>query len=132
MTDSANPNPTLPPQVLLGMLPICGEMLWVDLLSMLNTSFCCLSLLQSSVNIMLENLDEDNFLPLWLHLPLVHAYACACACAARVVDRYRYRCRYRDRYRSQVQVQVHLRQDTHQDTHQDTTARHRAAAPKGF
>ena len=67
---------------LLGMLPICGELLWVDLFSIANTLFCCVSLLQSSVNIMLENLDDDNFLPLWLHLPLIHAYRCAARTSA--------------------------------------------------
>ena len=29
---------------------------------------------QSSINIMLENLEEDHFLPLWLHLPIVNAH----------------------------------------------------------
>ena len=56
--------------ILLGMLPICGETLWVDLFSNVNTGFCCISLIQSSINIMLENHEDDHLLPLWLHVPL--------------------------------------------------------------
>ena len=62
--------------ILVGMLPICGELLWVDIFAMTNTTFCCISLLQSSVNIMLENLDDDTLLPLWLHVPLMETYRC--------------------------------------------------------
>ena len=35
--------------VLIGLLPICGELLWVDLFIFLNTGFCMVSLLQSAV-----------------------------------------------------------------------------------
>ena len=56
--------------ILVGMLPSCGEMLWVDLFSNLNTGFCCLALAQSSFSIMLENHEDDHLLPLWLYIPL--------------------------------------------------------------
>ena len=60
--------------ILIGMLPICGETLWVDLFSMVNLSFCCISLFQSSFNIFLENMEEDHLLPLWLHVPLAKTW----------------------------------------------------------
>ena len=58
--------------ILLGMLPVAGEMLWVDLYSNVNTAFCCMSLFQSSFNIMLENHESDHLLPLWMHIPLMN------------------------------------------------------------
>ena len=49
--------------VLIELLPICGELIWIDLFSYLNTAFCCLSLFQSAFNIMLENFDGDHLFP---------------------------------------------------------------------
>ena len=46
--------------VLLEMLPVCGELLWVDMFSLTNTCFCCISLFQSSVCIMLETFEGDH------------------------------------------------------------------------
>ena len=37
--------------ILIDMLPICGELLWVDLFMSTNTCFCCVSLFQSAFNI---------------------------------------------------------------------------------
>jgi hypothetical protein len=33
---------------LMGVVPVCGEVLWVDLFAVNNTLFCCISLLQSA------------------------------------------------------------------------------------
>ena len=52
--------------VLLAMLPICGELIWIDIFALTNTAFCCISLAQSAFNIMLENKDDDHLLPAWL------------------------------------------------------------------
>lgn len=52
--------------VLMDMLPVCGEMIWIDMFSFVNTAFCCLSLLQSAICIMLENNTDSHFLPMWL------------------------------------------------------------------
>ena len=52
--------------VLVGMVPVCGELLWLDLFSMVNVGFCCLSLLQSAVIIALESYEDDHLLPIWL------------------------------------------------------------------
>ena len=38
--------------VLIDLLPACGEMIWIDLFSTINTIFCCISLVQSAFNIM--------------------------------------------------------------------------------
>jgi hypothetical protein len=46
--------------VLIGMLPVCGEVLWVDMFSMTNTFFCCISLFESALTIMLENHDGEH------------------------------------------------------------------------
>ena len=59
--------------ILMDKVPICGEILWVDLFAFLNTLFCCISLLESSINIMLEQLEDDHVLPLFLHVPLAGA-----------------------------------------------------------
>jgi len=56
--------------VLVNMLPVCGEMIWIDLYAAVNTLFCCLSLFQSAFNIMLENHTGDYLLPIWLALPI--------------------------------------------------------------
>ena len=46
--------------ILMGILPVCGELLWVDIFATTNTAFCCLSLFQSAFNIMIETMDEDH------------------------------------------------------------------------
>jgi hypothetical protein len=53
--------------VLLGMLPVCGEMIWIDIFTLNNTLFCCVSLSQSALSILLENCEDDTFplLPEW-------------------------------------------------------------------
>lgn len=43
--------------VLVSMLPVCGEVLWINLFAVLNTIFCCLALFQSAVVILIENHD---------------------------------------------------------------------------
>jgi hypothetical protein len=37
--------------VLVGILPLCGETKWIDVFAILNTFFCCISLFESSLNI---------------------------------------------------------------------------------
>ena len=32
--------------VLIDMLPVCGEMIWIDVFLLVNTFFCCVSLVQ--------------------------------------------------------------------------------------
>jgi len=56
--------------VLVNMLPMCGELLWIDIFSALNTGFCCIALFQSAFNIMLENKTDDHLLPLWMVVPV--------------------------------------------------------------
>ena len=60
--------------ILIGVLPVCGEVIWVDLFAILNTVFCCISLFQSAFNIMVEQFEDDSLLPLWIHLPLARLY----------------------------------------------------------
>ena len=48
------------------VLPICGEVLWVDLFIVSNTVFCMMALLQSCVTIMLETVDTEHLLPKWM------------------------------------------------------------------
>lgn len=52
--------------VLVNMLPVCGELIWIDLFYIVNTLFCCISLFQSAFNAMLENMGDRYFLPLWI------------------------------------------------------------------
>ena len=40
--------------VIIGLLPVCGELIWIDLFCFVNTTFCCLALAQSAFNIMLR------------------------------------------------------------------------------
>jgi len=46
---------------LLDMLPICGEILWLDIFTLVNTLFCVLALVQSGVSIMLETFEDDHW-----------------------------------------------------------------------
>lgn len=46
--------------VIIHMLPVCGELLWIDLFSAVNTFFCCTSLAQSAFMIMLENHASEH------------------------------------------------------------------------
>ena len=52
--------------VLIDMLPVCGEMIWIDLFCFINTAFCCISLFQSALCIMLESNEDAYFVPSWL------------------------------------------------------------------
>ena len=60
--------------ILMGILPACNELTWMHLFSILNTVFCCLSLFQSTFIIMVEQMEDDHLLPLWIFLPASHAY----------------------------------------------------------
>ena len=63
--------------VLITLLPVCGELIWIDLFATINTAFCCISLFQSAFNIMLENKQDDSLLPTWvtgLYAHLTGAY----------------------------------------------------------
>lgn len=59
--------------ILIGVLPTCGEILWLDIFASVNTLFCCISLFQSAFNIMIENLESDHLLPIWIVYPLSRA-----------------------------------------------------------
>ena len=52
--------------ILFGVLPLCSEVLWVDIFSTVNTLFCCIALFQSAFNIMLENHSSEHLLPSWI------------------------------------------------------------------
>jgi hypothetical protein len=54
--------------VLMGILPVCGEVIWIEIFAFINTAFCCISLFQSAFNIMLENLQCDTLVPGWVIL----------------------------------------------------------------
>ena len=45
----------------------------IDLYSSLNTIFCCFALMQSAFNIMVEQMEDDHLLPLWIYLPMSEA-----------------------------------------------------------
>ena len=47
-------------------MPVCGEVIWVDIFNALNTIFCCVSLFQSASNVMLERCESDYVLPRWV------------------------------------------------------------------
>ena len=48
--------------VLISLLPICGELIWIDLFGAVNTGFCIIALFQSAFNIMLEQKSDDSLL----------------------------------------------------------------------
>ena len=50
---------------LMSLLPVCGELVWIDLFSLINTIFCIVALAQSCFNIMLENKEDETLLPAW-------------------------------------------------------------------
>ena len=52
--------------VLIGLMPICGELLWNNIFWLVNTIFCCLSLFESAFCIMLEAHEDEHLLPMWL------------------------------------------------------------------
>jgi len=52
--------------VLVDMLPVCNELLWIDLFFTTCYAFCVISLLQSFMCIMVECHEEEQFFPLWL------------------------------------------------------------------
>lgn len=111
--------------ILVGLLPKCGETLWVEyalacrqhpnthgrlphlyvrprtivsrpvwssIFASVNTFFCCLSLFQSAFNIMLENLEQEHLLPLWIVMPA--------SAAARWIQRVRNPAQIRPIHRS--------------------------------
>lgn len=61
--------------ILMGILPVCGELLWIDLFALLNTAFCCISLFQSAFNIMVEQLEDDHLLPVWIVVPALRVWS---------------------------------------------------------
>ena len=52
--------------VIATMLPVCGELIWLDLFSLVNTIFCFIALAQSTLNVMIESADSDYLLPEWV------------------------------------------------------------------
>jgi len=54
--------------VLMDVLPICGEVLWIDTFIIINILFCMLALLQSCFTIVIENVDTEHLVPTWVVL----------------------------------------------------------------
>jgi nicotinic acetylcholine receptor len=49
--------------VLIDMLPVCGELLWIDLFAGVNVIFCFVPLFESALKIMLDQHTGDHFVP---------------------------------------------------------------------
>lgn len=62
--------------VLVQMLPVCGELIWIDVFSIVNTIFCCLALMQSAFVIMLETHDGDHLVYEFLAVGAHELYRC--------------------------------------------------------
>jgi len=52
--------------VFAGMVPVCGEILWLELFSMLNLSFCILALAETCVVLFLAHHEDPHLLPPWI------------------------------------------------------------------
>lgn len=52
--------------ILINMLPICGEVLWLDLFALNNTTFCVLALFQSALMIAIETTEGEHLFPEWV------------------------------------------------------------------
>jgi len=74
--------------VLIEMLPVCGELLWIDLFGLVNTGFCCISLLVSGLLIMLRNHDSEHFFYTFIAVGLNQVWKfCCCCCRPSSKDR---------------------------------------------
>lgn len=60
--------------VLQSIVPVCGEILWIDLFSLVNTFFCGLALVQSGVCIMIESNTSETILPAWIPALTQHTF----------------------------------------------------------
>ena len=47
-------------------VPICGELLWIDLFMLVSSLFCCLSLLETMIVLYLAFHTDEHLLPNWL------------------------------------------------------------------
>ncbi|CAE7416921.1 nAChRalpha1 [Symbiodinium sp. CCMP2592] len=47
-------------------VPVCGELLWIDLFMLINTTFCCLSLIETMAVLFFAFHMDDHLLPAWL------------------------------------------------------------------
>ncbi|CAK9056001.1 unnamed protein product [Durusdinium trenchii] len=47
-------------------VPICGELLWIDLFMLVNSVFCCLSLLETMTVLFFAFHTDEHLLPTWL------------------------------------------------------------------
>ena len=47
-------------------VPVCGELLWIDLFMLINTTFCCLSLIETMAVPFFAFHMDDHLLPAWL------------------------------------------------------------------
>ena len=47
-------------------VPVCGELLWIDLFMLTNTTFCCLSLIETMTVLFFAFHMDDHLLPAWL------------------------------------------------------------------
>jgi hypothetical protein len=52
------------------MLPVCGEMLWIEMFNTIALIFCYFSLMETIVVLYLAHHDEDTVLPAWLIVSL--------------------------------------------------------------
>ena len=52
--------------VFAGMVPVCGEILWLELFSMLNLSFCIIALAETCVVLFLAHHEDPHLLPPWI------------------------------------------------------------------
>ena len=55
--------------VLVGVLPVCGETVWIELFSQVNSFFCIFALIESVVQTVVEYTHESSFLPEWFLVP---------------------------------------------------------------
>ena len=61
--------------MLLELLPICGELLWIDVFNVINCAFCMLSISQSAMTILIENNNTKHLTALWwLGIPFSTAW----------------------------------------------------------
>jgi len=63
--------------VLSAFLPVCGELLWVDVFIAVNSLFCMLALFQSGLNILIENHKSEFLLPMFITVGLREMWSAA-------------------------------------------------------
>ena len=69
--------------VLISILPICGEMLWINIFSLVNTAFTFIALCQSTVCIMIDANEGEHLFPEWMVQASFLIGACALSATRR-------------------------------------------------